>query len=171
MFGRQSSIPKHSGRCATYEMRQVGIPNGHVEWLERHLEGRKTTLVFDDFKSETFDIAEGIDQGDAQSLITWIIYNHHILNIFNKADKETGFLFVDDAAVLVTGDNFHHTHEKLKAIMNREGGVTEWAISHNCSFGIEKFQLLDLSRRKVKDPLRPRKRIPTPRTTLQSNPS
>ena len=70
---------------------------------------------------------------------------------------------------MVTGDNFHHTHEKLKAIMNREGGVTEWAISHNCSFGIEKFQLLDLSRRKVKDPLRPRKRIPTPRTTLILN--
>ena len=78
-------------------------------------------LVFDDFKSETFNITEGIDQGDAQSLIARLIYNHRILNIFNKANKETGFLYVDDTAVLVTGKNFNDTHEKLKVVMNRKG--------------------------------------------------
>ena len=45
----------------------------------------------------------------------------------------------------------------------------EWATSHNCSFGIEKFQLLDLSRRKIRDLLRPHKRIPAPRSTLLLN--
>jgi len=52
---------------------------------------------------------------------------------------------VDDAAVLVTGANFHITHNKLQDIMNCEGGILEWAVAHNCSFGIEKFQLVDLS--------------------------
>ena len=54
-------------------------------------------------------------------------------------------------AVLVTGKNFNDMNEKLKVVMNREGGVMEWATSHNYLFGIEKFQLLDLSRRKIRD--------------------
>jgi hypothetical protein len=91
------------------------------------------------------------------------------LKIFNKASKKTGFLYVDDAAVLITGADFSSTHEKLKSVMNREGGIAEWADTHNCSFGIEKFQLLDLTRRKVKDPLRPWKRIPVPRKTMVLN--
>lgn len=45
----------------------------------------------------------------------------------------------------------------------------EWAAAHNCSFGTDKFQLLDLSRRKVKNPLRPHKKIPLPRTDLILN--
>ena len=102
--------------------------------------------MFDDYKSDTFDIKEGIDQGDMHLLITWIIYNHQILKIFKKANKETGLLFVDDTAILVTGEDFNNTHRKLKDVMSREGGVMEWARTHNCMFGIEKFQLLDLTR-------------------------
>ena len=117
-----------------------------MEWFKRRLEGRKTSLVFDDFKSDMFDIKEGIDQGDTQSLIAWIIYNHQILKIFKKSCNKTGFLFVDDATILVTGPDFEDTHTKLKDVMAREGGVIELARTQNCSFGIEKFQLLDLSK-------------------------
>ena len=103
-------------------------------------------LLFDNYKSEAFNIKEGIDQGDAHSLITWIIYNHQILKIFKKLCKETGFLFLDDTAILVTGTDFEDTHNKLKDVMTREGGVMEWVAMHNCTFGIENFQLLDLMR-------------------------
>ena len=78
-------------------------------------------------------------------------------------------MFVDDAAILVTGPDFEDTHTKLKDVMAREGGVMEWARTHNCSFGIEKFQLLDLSKRKVKDPARLGKRILQPRNNLALN--
>ena len=165
----KGAFPSAAVDVLLHEMRLCGVPAGHVEWFERRLQGRKTTLVFDDYKSETFDIEEGIDQGDAQSLIAWVIYNHQILKVFNKTSKETGFLYVDDTAVLVTGADFNTTHEKLKSVMNREGGIMEWAASHNCTFGLEKFQLLDLSRKKVKDPLRPRKRTPLPRRNLLLN--
>ena len=96
----------------------------------------------------------------------WIIYNHQILKIFKKANKETGLLFVNDMAILVTGEDFSATHRKLKDVMLRDGGVMEWARTHNCTFGIEKFQLLDLTRWKRKDPLRPQKRIPVARPDL-----
>jgi ribonuclease HI len=165
----KAAFPSAAVDVLLHEMRMCGVPGGHVEWFERRLQGRKTSLIFDDYRSETFDIDEGIDQGDAQSLIAWIIYNHQILKIFDKAAKETGFLYVDDTAVLVTGDSFSSTHDKLKDVMNRTGGITEWAASHNCSFGVENFQLLDLSRKRVKDPLRPHQRIPLPRGNLMLN--
>ena len=53
--------------------------------------------------------------------------------------------------------------------MTREGGVLEWAASHNCKFRMEKFQLLDMTRRKVIDPNRPQKRIAPPRYDLKLN--
>jgi hypothetical protein len=151
----KSAFPSAAVDVLLHELRLCGILREHVEWMERRLDRCKTSLVFDNYKLETFEIKEGINQRDAQSLIAWIIYNHQILKIFNKALKKTGFLYVDDAAVLITGADFSSTHEKLKSVMNREGGIAEWADTHNCSFGIEKFQLLDLTRRKVKDHLRP----------------
>lgn len=102
----KAAFPSAAVDVLMHEMRMCGVPRGHVEWFERRLEGRKTSLIFDDYKSETFDIKEGIDQGDAQSLIAWIIYNHPILKIFDKGAKETGFLYVDDTAILVTGNDF-----------------------------------------------------------------
>ena len=51
--------------------------------------------------------------------------------------------------MLVTGENFDITHDKLKDVMNREGGIMEWAVAHNCSFRIDKFQLLNMTRKKV----------------------
>ena len=165
----KAAFPSAAVDVLLHEMRMCGVPEGHVEWFERRLQGRKTSLIFDDYKSDTFNIEEGIDQGDSQSLIAWIIYNHQILKIFKKAAKETGFLYVDDAAVLVTGDDFSDTHDKLLDVMNREGGILDWAKAHNCSFGVEKFQLLDLSRKKMVDPTRPRKRIPVSRRPLVLN--
>ena len=102
-------------------------------------------LPVDDDPVATLPVDE-LDQGDTQSLIVWIIYNLLILQIFQKLAKETGLLYIDDMAALVTGADFHVTHNKLRDIMNHEGGILEWAKAHNRSFGIKKFQLVNLSR-------------------------
>ena len=44
--------------------------------------------------------------------------------------------------------------------MQRHDRVFDWANKHNCKFGINKFQLLDLSRKSVPNPLNPRLRNP-----------
>jgi len=79
---------------------------------------------------------------------------------------EWTLLFVDDAVIIVCGKNFNETHEKLRNIMNRPGGVFEWAKTHNCEFGIEKFQLLDAAKKRVPNPINPKERIPLPRQSL-----
>ena len=75
-------------------------------------------------------------------------------------------LFVDDAVIIVIGKDFAETHEKLRNIMNQTGGVFEWAKAHNCEFSIEKFQLLDITKKRVPHLINPKKRIPMPRQAL-----
>ncbi len=58
---------------------------------------------------------------------------------------EEGFLFIDDKAILVHGETFDETHQKIKDIMERTGGILEWARDHNCEYGVEKFQLVDFT--------------------------
>jgi len=45
-------------------------------------------------------------------------------------------------------------------------GVFNWAKIDNCKFGMEKFQLLDASKKLIPNPLNPRRRIPQPQQTL-----
>ncbi len=47
-----------------HEMLMMGIPVQYTDWLRRRLEGRKTVLTFDDFKSLVFKVTNGLDQGD-----------------------------------------------------------------------------------------------------------
>jgi len=50
--------------------------------------------------------------------------------------------------------------------MNRTDGIFAWAKTHNCEFGIEKFQLLDISRKNIPHTLNPKKRVQLPQRAL-----
>jgi len=69
---------------------------------------------------------------------------------------------MDNATIIITGKDFAKTHEKICNIMNQTKGVFKWAKEHNCEFRIEKFQLLDITRKTVPHPLNPKKCIPIP---------
>ncbi|CAA7269138.1 unnamed protein product [Cyclocybe aegerita] len=146
-----------------YELQKRGVPKEHVEWVRRRNKGHTTTLVFDDYQSDPFEVEDGLDQGDPKSLI---LYNANILLIPVRQNGEWAFIFVDDVALVATGKDFEETHKKLKEMMERDEGVLEWATKHNCTFGIEKFQLLDAGRKKVENPLGVRKKVPMPCPTL-----
>ncbi|PPQ77570.1 hypothetical protein CVT24_005191, partial [Panaeolus cyanescens] len=133
------------------DMERKGVPKGHVEWVRRRNEGRRTKLIFDDFTTEEFEVDDGLDQGDAQSLILYLIYNADLPAMTNKKDKVTVLAFVDDVGILATGNNFNETHRRITKTMDERTGVRSWARSHNCSFGMEKFQLVDFSRKKTID--------------------
>ena len=149
-----------------HNMRKRGIPKEYTEWMKRRLENRQTTISFDDYQTEAFEVLNGLDQGDPYSGVSYLIYNADVLKIPIYRAGEWILLFVDDAVIIVSGKNFNETHEKLRNIMNRTGGVFEWAKTHNCEFGIEKFQLLDATKKRIPNPINPRERIPIPRQAL-----
>jgi hypothetical protein len=51
--------------------------------------------------------------------------------------------------------------------MERDGGVLQWAADHNCEFSLEKFQLLDLTRRREAHPGLPGRTRPVHRPDLK----
>ena len=76
-------------------------------------------------------------------------------------------LFVNDAAILVTGKGFSSTHDKLCNIMTRTNGILDWASLHNCKFRVKKFHLLDFTKKKVPHPLNSRRKVDTPCKALK----
>jgi ribonuclease HI/endonuclease/exonuclease/phosphatase family metal-dependent hydrolase len=149
-----------------HELKKAGIPREHAEWMVRRLQGRKTILTFDDFRSREFEIDNGLDQGDPTSGITYMVYNGGILDCLDAKNGEFGALFIDDAYILTVGASFEETHRKLKGVMEKADGVFQWADTHNCEFGVDKFQLLDCSRRREPNPAAGGKTRPLTRPDL-----
>lgn len=113
-----------------------------------------------------FHVLGGLDQGDPHSLICYLFYNADLADICNPKKKEHTVIWVDDNTLLVTGATFNVTHDMLRDIWSREGGVAEWARNHNCNFGMPKTQLCDLTRRRVKHAFMLKKRVRMPRAPL-----
>lgn len=90
--------------------------------------------------------------------ICYLLYNSDLTKITNSSAGEHTLLFVDNAAIIVIGKDFTVTHNKLHRIMNRPNGVFAGAKRHNCTFGMDKFQLLNLSRKLIPHQLNPRRR-------------
>jgi hypothetical protein len=86
--------------------------------MMRRLTGRKTTLIFDDFQSDKFDVDNGLNQGDPLSGITYIIYNSGFLACLRWDKGEHG---IDDAYLLMIGHSFEETHAMLTDVMERPG--------------------------------------------------
>jgi hypothetical protein len=162
----KGAFPSMDVERLQHNMRMRGVPKEIVEYMGRRLACRKTQLMFDDYVSEEFEVNAGLDQGDPFSPTAYLLYNSDHLSIVDPNNGEHIFVFIDDTTIVVVGDSFEENHAKLRNLMEKENGIFAWAAEHNCSFGTNKFQLLDASRRREPDPDNPQKHIPIQRTSL-----
>jgi hypothetical protein len=95
-------------------MHKQGIPKEYIEWMERRLSNRCTTLSFNNYWMEIFIVLNGLDQGDPFSAICYLIYNADLLKIPDVKNGEWILLFMDDAAVIVIGKNFMETQKAME---------------------------------------------------------
>ena len=98
------------------------IPEIYITFVKNLLQGRSTKLKFDDYTSNAIEIHNGIGQGDPLSMILYIIYNADLLEITENS-KEEVLGYVDEVAIMVTGDDFAETSRKLERMMTHKGGV------------------------------------------------
>ena len=160
----KSAFPSIDINGLIHNMRKLGFLVEFTNWFLRWLTGRQTSLFFDDYQTLAFVVGNGLDQGDLFSGITYLIYNADLPKIADIKLSKWILLFVDDAAVIVTGKYLTETHKKLHNIMDR---VLKWANTHNCKFGIEKFQLLNFTKKTTPHPFIRKKRIPTLQMALK----
>jgi ribonuclease HI len=143
-----------------HNLRRRRIPSIYIDYIKQLLSGRRTRLKFDDYLSEPLNITNGIGQGDPLSMILYIIYNADLLEITDDDLKEGSLGFVDDIAILATGDDFEETTRRLKKIMVKEDGGLQWSKEHNSKFEVSKSVVMHLTRKSQQDPVDDERRIP-----------
>ncbi|KAJ3980697.1 hypothetical protein F5890DRAFT_1398620, partial [Lentinula detonsa] len=120
-----------------------GVPTSITDWMKRRYKNRTTQLSFDDYLSEPFEVPGGEDQGDPFSAVGYILYGAGVLKRLQETRNKEGTAFMDDLAGMKGGRKLIETHSGIERMMNQREGVTEWARTHNCQFGIPKFMLVD----------------------------
>ena len=142
----QGAFPNVVKEVLIHNMRLRGVPAKYIHLVDLMLTGRKTRLSFDDFTSDPISINNGNNQGCPLSMIYYAFYNAGLLELSPPGSRdEWQFGFVDDVALLATGDNFAETHEKLANMMGRPGGAFDWSESHHSQFEMSKLALMDFS--------------------------
>ncbi|QRV77059.1 Reverse transcriptase from transposon X-element protein [Ceratobasidium sp. AG-Ba] len=151
------AFPNASPVMLAHNLRKSGIPEEYVTWTERKLTGRTTTLKFDDYESDKFEIKHGIDQGCPLSCIFYIFYNSDLIRVAKtpSGQSKRGELavgYIDDVALLARATTMEEAEEKLKDMMEREGGALKWAETHTSEFALEKTALVGFTRSREKRP-------------------
>ena len=142
----QGAFPNVVKEVLIHNMRQRAVPSEYIRLTELVLSGRKTKLSFDDYLSEHIAIRNGNNQGCPLSMIFYAFYNAGLLEISPPtSDSEAQFGFVDDVALLATGDNLEETHAELADMMTRPGGGLDWSENHYSQFELSKLALMDFS--------------------------
>ncbi|QRV81841.1 RNA-directed DNA polymerase from mobile element jockey [Ceratobasidium sp. AG-Ba] len=153
------AFPNASPSMLAHNLRKSGIPEDYVTWMERKLAGRTTVLKFDDYESDKLEIKHGIDQGCPLSCIFYIFYNSNLVRVAraptgrNKRE-ELAVGYIGDVALLARAPTMDEAGEKLKDMMEREGGALRWAEAHTSEFALEKTALVGFTRSKERK-LRP----------------
>ena len=150
-----------------HNMRKRGYPVEFTDWYTRRLADRQTILTFNNYQTNSFKVGNGLDQGDPFSGSGFLIYNSDLPEIADTKRSKCISMFVDDAAVIVTGKTIAETHKKLQNIMTKTNGILDWAVTHNCKFGINKFQLVDFTKKTTQHPFIKNKQISLPQNSLK----
>lgn len=91
--------------------------------MKQLLTARKTRLKFDDHVSDIINIENGIGQGNPLSMLLYILYNTDLLDLPDDPASEDAVGYVDNIALIATGEDFEETTQKLKSTMTKDGGV------------------------------------------------
>ncbi|CUA77302.1 putative RNA-directed DNA polymerase from transposon BS [Rhizoctonia solani] len=77
----KGAFPHADPRRLAANMRRIGVPEPYVTWTLTKLDGRVTTLTFDDYTSPELAILNGIDQCCPLSVFYYLTYNSPLIRI------------------------------------------------------------------------------------------
>ena len=149
-----------------HNLKKRRIPQIYVKFIKLMLSNRRTKLSFDDYTSDPINILNRIGQGDPLSMILYILYNADILEIIDDETHEGALGYVDDMALIATGNSFEDTTETLRNLMEKQDGGLSWSETHNSRFEMSKSAVLHFTRKTMMDLEDENNRIPVPKPPL-----
>jgi hypothetical protein len=150
----KGAFPSVSTERLLYNMQQRGVPKKYMDWLWRKLKGCHTTIGFDDFQSDPFDILDGCDQVCPLSCILYIFYNSDLLDVAKIDQGELSEGFIDDITYLAMGKTLNDMHRQITDMMTCKGGGLLWFMFHNSEFEDNKLRAVDFTRHREKHPMK-----------------
>ena len=114
-------------KCLIHNMRSCSIPKEYTDWYKCRLVQCTTTLSFDDFISNPFNIPICLDQGCPISLITFLFYNTPLIELANNRKDLLRLGFINNTAFTARGQSFKDMNEKLCHLMERTDSTLTWS--------------------------------------------
>jgi hypothetical protein len=147
----KAAFPSVVIRKLLHNLKKSGIPQEYIDWYRRRLDGRSTSLIFDDFHSESFQVKGGVDQGCPLSPLAFIFYNTDLFRVADPRPRkgELSLGFIDDVALIAKGESCEEANTKLTRIMEKRGGALQWSEEHHAEFELDNTALACLSRKRV----------------------
>ena len=142
----EGAFPNAVPARLVHNLRKRRIPHRYTDFVAGMLEGRVTSLKFDDHVSNAISIDNRIGQGDPLSMVLYQFYNADILDVPSQK-CEAAIAYVDDALIMATAKDFAATHRMLSEMMTREGGIYAWSNTHNSPLEHSKLALIDFAHR------------------------
>ena len=91
------------------------------------------------------DLLRGLDQVCPLLGIAFQFYNADLLEVRHTESGEDAVAFVDYMLLLAWGKMLAEANDKVKGMMEREGGRLDWACMHQCNFALDKFGVMGLT--------------------------
>ncbi len=90
----------------------------------------------------------GLPQGSSPSSILCLFYNGDLLEDFAKKRVDVQG-YIDDITLIVTGNLIRSNSQKLAKVYNQV--CKNWRVKHGSKFGLAKYQLIHITRKKNVD--------------------
>uniref|UniRef100_A0A8H7K1V6 Reverse transcriptase domain-containing protein n=1 Tax=Bionectria ochroleuca TaxID=29856 RepID=A0A8H7K1V6_BIOOC len=149
-----------------HNLRKRRVDEKIVRWIASSLRERYTTIVVDGYKSEPYRLTTGMPQGSTYSPILYLFYNADLIDSCNDVEDTTTTCFIDDVAILATGDTTEDTCSKLGKAL---GKAMKWSTKHASIFAPEKFQLTHFTRTRKR--FNTHQALCTPSANVQAKPT
>ena len=82
-------------------LQRKGLPEWIIKYVKNFMQGRRTRVAFDGYKSEWVQINSGIPQGSPISPILFLFFISELLEgIQSVEEKQLGVGFVDDTNII-----------------------------------------------------------------------
>ena len=114
------------------KLRNLGFRTSTVNWFESYLSERKQVTVVDDEVSDVRQINCGVPQGSILGPLLFICY---INDLARNCLLSTPFIYADDTALLVHGNNAREIEAKLGMDLK---GISSWFHRNKLSLNSQK---------------------------------
>ena len=131
----------------TNKLKHIGFKDNAIKWVESYLSGRRQFVEIGGISSEPGIVNCGVPQGSILGPLLFLLYINDMSTAIN--DQCSLYLYADDSALAVSGNNVTDIESKLSFNMNN---VSLWLSQNRLSLHLGKTEcILFGSKNKVKN--------------------